>query len=184
VAEGCSSEGPRRYRRIDADDEHVPDDAPPSRPSEQVAGGDSTPVDIVEDGLVELGLIGRDVPTEMVKDRPLRVLGFVSMSAVEENRVTALSRGLPYGALTVALNVETDDGAVHGKAVLPIVHKDDFRAIYWLYEVTELPEGADIWVTCSPASGLLGAIKASLGIYLVSGDVSQKIKGPQERLNL
>ena len=73
---------------------------------------------------------------------------------------------------------------VAGTAMLPITHKDDYLALYWVFSEAELPEGADIWVTYSPARGFLSSAKACLGINIAAGDHARRIKAPQERLDL
>ncbi len=162
-------------------DPSEPPDAGESAPGEGPSGNDAHSE---FEALLELGLIGKQVPRKRVQGIWMRATGLLPLSTVEGSNVRAFSPVQPYGVLTVLLWTDPDATTPGARAMLPITHRDDFRALYWVFEEQHLHEKTNVWVMYSPAKGFGSRLKASIAISAENGDEVVQIKGAQERLDL
>ena len=111
-----------------------------------------------------IGNRGDEVPFARILGVPMRVENFTAFSTVNDGRVEGSRMGA-YGLLTVALWTDPDAPEPILKLRLPVVHREDFKALHWLYKEQGLPPHAETLVFYSPKK-FLGGFYPRLGIHV------------------
>lgn len=87
-----------------------------------------------------LPLIGRDIPYKSIDKDVLQVNRFGELSRVEDGKVQAFPKNLPYGFL------EVEGEHFEGAAMLPLVHKDDYLHVWQAYEERGIKDNVELLV--------------------------------------
>jgi hypothetical protein len=134
--------------------------------------------------LLDLGLIGTHIPLAHVRDVWMQAVDLHPLSTVAAGKAQAFQRKQPRGLLAVHVWSDPESDAPDAKGVLAITHRDDYRALHWVFRESDLPQRSRLWVQLSPARGLLSGMKSSIGIAFEEAGEVRVLKEPHGRLNI
>lgn len=111
-----------------------------------------------------LPLIGRDISFSSIDKEVLIAKRFGQLSRVEDGKVHAFDKNMPYGFLEV--EGETFEGA----AMLTLTHKDDFLHVWQAFEergIGKDEEALVIWTDSNYKNKVFSAMKATMPKIIV-----------------
>ena len=93
----------------------------------------------------EVLLIGRDIPWETIEGEFCWVKHFTPMAIVESGKIRDLSKFLPYALLRVEC-----PKVFQGEASIPVMHKQDFRNLWEVFNEREVSPEMEVLVVYAP----------------------------------
>jgi hypothetical protein len=121
----------------------------------------------------ESPVIGSDIPWAKVSGVWMRAVSLTPFAAIEAGKVRGPSF-IPYGLLSVDIWTDPNASTPSLRALLPIRHREDYKAVSWTLSTNRTPNGA-IWVMYSPAKHL-SSVRPVLGVVVDDGVQSRIVK--------
>ena len=94
-------------------------------------------------------LVGRDIPWSTVEGQLCKVIVFVPISTIESGKIKEPAMKLAYGGVTVEV-MGFESRNIPKQIVLPVLHRLDFRNLWYLYEERGVGPQEEVLISYDP----------------------------------
>lgn len=144
------------------------------------AGPGATDADDESD---ERAIIGHDIPWAEVSGVWMRAIALTPLATINDGRVRGISLSVPYGVLDVEIWTDPDARNPGMRALLPIRHREDYKAVSWALDTSREEPSEAVWVMCK-ASRRFGSVRPMLAVIVDNGARAMTIKKANDPFRL